>query len=79
MPSSLGREILSIPDTQLNAWSREPGPAAVPQPDQRPWDGRWFWLLSLALLAVETWMRRRRSASAVDVAEPSLPEQSRVA
>ncbi len=74
-----GREILSIPDAQLNEWSRAPGPAAVARPDQQPWDGRWFWLLSLALLAVETWMRGRRSAHPVDVAGPSLPEQSRVA
>jgi Aerotolerance regulator N-terminal len=72
------REIFSIPDAKLNGWSRDPGPAAVPPPDQRPRDGRWFWLLSLGLLAVEVLIRRSPRPRA-DPNETPLREQTRVA
>ena len=72
------REILPIPDAQLNAWSREPGPAAVPRPEHRPGDGRWFWLLSLGLLAVEV-LARQSPRPPADAKDPLLREQTRVA
>src|SRR5262249_10114538 len=50
-------EILPISDAQLNAWSREPGSPDIPGAEQRPRDGRWFWLLSLVLLALEALVR----------------------
>lgn len=70
-------EILPIPDTQLNAWSREPGPAAIPSPGQRPSDARWFWLVALVVLGVETLARRKSARSEVD--EPAVAERARVA
>jgi hypothetical protein len=53
-----GQEILAISGEQLAGWSRPPGPAMIPPSNERPHDGRWFWLLSLALLGVEAWFRK---------------------
>jgi len=69
-------EILPIPDAQLRAWSREPGPASLPAVDGRANDGRWFWLASLVLLAAESWLRSKQRAGAN---EPALSETERVA
>ena len=58
-------EPVQISDEQLQAWSRPPG--AVPA-DARPvdeGDRRWFWGLVLGLLALEHWLRRARSGSAI--------------
>jgi hypothetical protein len=55
------REVASVPPSQLAAWTRPPG-----APDVRnmrppsPGDARVVWALVLGLLAVETWMRKRR-------------------
>jgi Aerotolerance regulator N-terminal len=55
------REIVPIPDAQLRAWSREPGPAIPPTPDMIIQDDRrWLWALALGLLALEWWTRRDR-------------------
>jgi len=60
-------EIVPIADRWLREWSRPPGPAAAPDADalrrdDTDNDRRWLWLAALALLAVETWMRRSRTA-----------------
>jgi len=70
-------EILGITDGQLNAWSREPGPSETPSAEQRPWDGRWFWLAALVLLSVEALVRKRSARRYRDGA--SIVEQVRVA
>jgi hypothetical protein len=70
-------DILPIPEAQLKAWSREPGPAVVPPAGQRPWDGRWFWLLALLLLGAEALVRRRPLRIAVD--QPRVAERAHVA
>ena len=70
-------EILTIADAQLNSWSREPGPPDIPGAEQRPWDGRWFWLFALVLLALEALVRRRSTRIDRDAASPM--EQARVA
>ena len=50
-----------VSDEALNAWTRPPGP-----PGETAWwrttesDGRWLWVLVLALLGVETLLRRER-------------------
>ena len=50
-------ETRTIPETTLQAWNRD----AVPTEIQRRGEsqGRWLWVGVLALLAVETVMRRR--------------------
>lgn len=52
-------ETLVVPDEQLRRWER---PATVIEPrgtDETSPDGRWLWLLALALLVVEEVIRRR--------------------
>ena len=53
-------EILPIPDSQLRAWTRDPGAPPPPRPEtvERD-DRRWLWGAVLLLLAIETWMRRQ--------------------
>jgi Aerotolerance regulator N-terminal len=59
-PPDLRRaEVLPIPESQLQAWSRPPAPVAVPRVDRVERDDRrGLWILVLALLALETWVRR---------------------
>ena len=60
-PSNLGNaEIVPIADSQLRAWTRDPGPPPPPRPEtvERD-DRRWLWGVVLLLLAIETWMRRQ--------------------
>lgn len=47
-----------LADEQLSAWTRpsQKEERAVPGEGS---DGRWFWLLALVLIAVESWLRRR--------------------
>ena len=66
-------EVLPIPDRQLRAWTRTPGPVAPPRADTVDKDDRrWLWGGVLLLLAVESWMRQRRrdAQPAIDV-EPA--------
>jgi hypothetical protein len=70
-------EVLTITNAQLNSWSREPGPPDIPGAQQRPWDGRWFWLVALVLLALEAVVRRR--STRIDRDAASAGEQARVA
>lgn len=64
-------DILPIPDTQLRAWTRSPGPAPPPRPDtvERD-DRRWLWGLALVLLLIETRMRRASTAAQPADEEP---------
>ena len=69
-------EVVPIPDRQLREWTR-PAPA----PDVRRVenverdDRRWLWVLALALLAIEGWIRRARTTFAISERE----ETARVA
>jgi Aerotolerance regulator N-terminal len=52
-------EIATLPDTDLARWRREPAPvtrSAIPTAGDS--DGRWLWLLALALLGLESRVRR---------------------
>lgn len=69
-------EILQLSDRWLLEWTRPPGAVIGPRVDTIDRDDRrWLWVATLALLAVETWMRRARRQ---DVAEVQV-EASRVA
>lgn len=71
-------ETRRIAPATLAAWSRPPG--GLP-PDVTPGnegDARWLWLMVLALLGVEWWMRRSRGA-AVARMTPTVENEARVA
>ena len=75
-PDLRAAEVLPIPDAQLQAWTRPPGPLAVPRIDQIEQDDRRsLWVLVVGLLALEMWVRRARAAAALGADE----EQARVA
>jgi hypothetical protein len=61
-------EVGQIPGSQLAAWTREPAPfstTGVPRDSRMaPGDARLMWIAVLALLALETLVRRKRSTSA---------------
>jgi hypothetical protein len=52
----------------LRSWERAPAESSPaqnrPLDDSGPSDGRWIWVVVLALLLVETWLRRREMVSA---------------
>ena len=74
-PDLRAAEVLPIPDTQLQAWTRPAAPVAAPRIDRVEQDDRrGLWALVLALLALEAWVRRTRTAGAI---EPH--EEARVA
>lgn len=51
-------EPVMITPEQLSAWSRAPGPPSATAPLADEGDRRWLWGAVLALLALETWLRR---------------------
>jgi hypothetical protein len=74
------QEVLSIPDAQLRAWSREAAPAAVPQaPAVERDDRRWAWGLVVALLLAEWRMRRSRGTRTAAPSADVPAEAPRVA
>lgn len=52
-------EPATLDDATLTAWQRAPN-ADARSNNANDSDGRWFWLVALVLLGVETWMRRER-------------------
>jgi hypothetical protein len=46
---------------ELDAWQRPPGPPPAGPPPAGESDGRWMWIVALALLGAETLVRRRRT------------------
>ena len=66
LPRVMEFEPQMIPTTTIESWSREPAGSEL-----RSWgtfessDARWFWLASIALLALETIVRRDRERSTV--------------
>ena len=74
-PDLRAAEVLAIPDTRLQAWTRPAAPVAAPRIDRVEQDDRrGLWALVLALLALEAWVRQTRTAGAI---EPH--EEARVA
>ncbi len=63
------REVLRIPRQRLAEWSRPPGPISRDGwPRSTGNDARWFWAAVLALIGVETLIRRRKPAHATEEA-----------
>lgn len=54
-------EVATVADAELASWRREPAPvgAVMSLPDAMVSDARWLWALALALIGIETWVRRR--------------------
>lgn len=60
-PAPTELEPTTIAEDVLRSWQREPSATAAPAADQNgASDGRWVWLITLALLGVEAWLRRER-------------------
>jgi hypothetical protein len=58
----------TMSDAALAAWRRAPSAEARPRnasngSETEDSDGRWLWIAVLALLALETWLRRERRAA----------------
>ena len=65
-PTALRRlEPVTLTTDELSRWERPlPTTGVRPQsPENGDWLGRWFWIAALALLALETWMRRTTTGS----------------
>ncbi len=66
VPDLRADEVVAIADPVLRQWSRPPAPMTAPRIDTVDRDDRrWLWGAVLGLLALETWMRRSRTADAV--------------
>jgi len=78
LPDLTRAEVVPIPDPWLREHERAPSPPAPPTGDALGNDDgndrRGFWLAALALLAIESWMRRSRQHAA-----EARKEASRVA
>jgi hypothetical protein len=69
-------EVLPIPQSQLRAWSRPAAPVTAPRVDRVERDDRrGLWILVLALLALETWVRHTKAEEKT----PTYEEDVRVA
>jgi Aerotolerance regulator N-terminal len=66
-------EVLPIPESQLRAWSRPPAPVTAPRIDRVEHDDRrGLWTLVLALLALETWVRRAKAEEKTSMYEEDV-------
>jgi Aerotolerance regulator N-terminal len=60
-PAWIDRELQRIPEAQLQAWTRPPGPMPAGRwRTSGPGDARWCWAMVLVLLGLETIVRRTR-------------------
>lgn len=62
------REPDTLAPATLQAWQRDPAPRPALGRNSGRSDGRWFWALALALLALETGMRRSTRVASSEVA-----------
>ena len=59
----------TIAPDQLQRWARPASPTPIGSGGATDSDGRWFWVLALMLLGLETWMRRRTPTPAAVTSE----------
>jgi len=77
VPTLQNAEVVPIRDEVLRRWTRTAAPVTEPRVDTVDQDDRrWLWVAVLCLLALESWVRRARSAQASRERET---EQARVA
>jgi hypothetical protein len=77
IPDLRRTEVMPIGDAVLQRWSRPPAASISPRPENVDHDDRrWFWTAALALLVLETWVRRAWPA---EVPHTEEGEQTRVA
>ena len=59
-------EPTTVSDDVLRSWQREPDASATSHiSTDGASDGRWLWIVALALLGLETWLRRARREEVV--------------
>jgi hypothetical protein len=59
-------EPTTVDDDVLRSWQREPSSSVAPENNATgASDGRWLWIVALALLALESWLRRDRREHSV--------------
>jgi hypothetical protein len=58
-------EPTTVSDDVLRSWQREPDANAAQGSTDGASDGRWLWIVALALLGLETWLRRTRREEVV--------------
>lgn len=71
-PSVTELDPSTIPPAVIASWQRAPSAEPTRETvDQTngPSDGRWLWMIVLALLGVETWLRRERRVATVRIQE----------
>ena len=74
IPYLTAEEVVPVADSVLQHWSRPPAPVTSPRLDNVDRDDRrWLWAAVLALLALESWIRRTRSVDVANVATGSRP------
>jgi hypothetical protein len=73
VPSFTERETSVLPDETLRTWERRPTEMAPRGREETSPDGRWFWLLAIALLVIEQVVRRGKLARS----EPRVTEARR--
>ena len=60
-------EVATVSDAELASWRRDAAPVSTsgraPSLTQHDSDAKWFWGIALALLACESWLRRRHPGS----------------
>ncbi len=76
-PAVTELEPASIPEEALRQWQRPSQPVARPRAEagNGASDGRWFWLLGLALLALESWLRRAPREAARGAPAAEIPNE----
>lgn len=77
VPTLQNAEVVPIADEVLQRWTRTAAPVTEPRVETVEQDDRrWLWVAVLCLLALESWVRRARSAQ---VSRERETEQARVA
>jgi hypothetical protein len=71
-------ETRRIAPATLAAWSRPPAGLPADVTPGNEGDARWLWLMVLALLGIEWWMRRSRGAAVAHMT-PTVENEARVA
>ena len=75
VPAFTEREPSALPDETLRSWERSPTEVAPRGREETSPDGRWFWLLAIALLAIEHVLRKGKPAGSITRATEARRER----